>query len=72
MMQCGPFVTARSYRAEVATQVCTRVARQEDSTMTSGRLDEELARMRRIADRLRPHCLVRLHESFARTNEPEG
>lgn len=72
MMQCGLFVTATSYRADVVHGIFTHFIREEDSGMTSGRLDEELARMSLIADHLRPHCLVLFNESFAGTNEREG
>ena len=40
--------------------------------MTSGRLDEELARMSTIADDIGPRCLMLFNESFAATNEREG
>lgn len=72
MMQCGLFVVARSYRADVARGVFTHFIREEDPSMTSGRLDEELARMSTIAEQLRPHCLMLFNESFAGTNEREG
>ena len=44
MMQCGLFVTAKSYRADVARGIFTHFIREEDSGMTSGRLDDELRR----------------------------
>jgi len=72
MMQCGLFVTAQSYRASLASGIFTHFAREEDSGMTSGRLDDELRRMSVIAGRLTPHCLVLFNESFAGTNEREG
>jgi DNA mismatch repair ATPase MutS len=72
MMQCGLFVTARSYRASMTRGVFTHFIREEDATMTSGRLDEELRRMSAIADRIGPHCLMLFNESFAGTNEREG
>ena len=72
MMQCGLFVTARSYRANPAAGIFTHFIREEDSEMTSGRLDEELKRMNAIADRIGPHCLMLFNESFAGTNEREG
>jgi MutS domain V len=72
MMQCGLFVTARSYRASVTRGVFTHFIREEDATMTSGRLDEELRRMSAIADRIGPHGLMLFNESFAGTNEREG
>lgn len=40
--------------------------------MKSGKLDEELARMSEIVDRLRPDSVVLCNESFASTNEIEG
>ena len=72
MMQCGLFVAAESYRANVTRGIFTHFIREEDSGMTSGRLDEELRRMSAIADQIRPHCLMLFNESFAGTNEREG
>jgi hypothetical protein len=72
MMQCGLFVTARSYRADVTRGIFTHFIRAEDASMTSGRLDEELRRMSAIADQIGPHCLILFNESFAGTNEREG
>jgi hypothetical protein len=72
MMQCGLFVTARSYRANVTRGIFTHFIREEDASMTSGRLDEELRRMSVIADQIGPHCLMLFNESFAGTNEREG
>jgi hypothetical protein len=72
MMQCGLFVTADAYRADMATGIFTHFIREEDASMTSGRLDDELRRMSAIADHIRPHCLMLFNESFAGTNEREG
>ncbi len=72
MMQCGMFVTADAYQASVCDGVFTHFIREEDSSMTSGRLDEELSRMSAIAEQIRPHCLMLFNESFAATNEREG
>ena len=72
MMQCGLFVAAESYRANVTRGIFTHFIRAEDSGMTSGRLDDELRRMNAIADQIRPHCLMLFNESFAGTNEREG
>ncbi|HEY7431506.1 MAG TPA: hypothetical protein VH641_12340 [Streptosporangiaceae bacterium] len=72
MMQCGLFVTAESYRANVTHGVFTHFIREEDASMTSGRLDDELRRMSAIADQIGPHCLMLFNESFAGTNEREG
>jgi DNA mismatch repair ATPase MutS len=72
MMQSGMFVVADAYRSSVCAGVFTHFIREEDASMTSGRLDEELARMSTIADEIRPGCLMLFNESFAATNEREG
>jgi len=72
MMQCGMFVAAEEYRANFCDGLFTHYKREEDPTMTSGKLDEELSRMRDIADQLRPNSIVLFNESFAATNEREG
>jgi MutS domain V len=72
MMQSGLFVTARSYEASVSRRIFTHFIREEDSGMSSGRLDDELKRMSAAADQIGPHCLMLFNESFAGTNEREG
>jgi len=72
MMQCGMFVPAESFRANVCDALFTHFKREEDATMESGKLDEELGRMSEIVDHLRPNSLVLFNESFAATNEREG
>jgi len=72
MMQCGMFVPAESFRASVCDGVFTHYKREEDPTMTSGKLDEELSRMSDIAGMIAPNCLLLCNESFAATNEREG
>ena len=72
MMQCGMFVGAESFAAELCTGLFSHYKREEDETMASGKLDEELARMSEIADRVRPNSVVLFNESFASTNEREG
>lgn len=72
MMQCGLFVTAGAYRANVTPAIFTHFIREEDASMTSGRLDDELRRMSLVADQIGPHCLMLFNESFAGTNEREG
>lgn len=72
MMQCGMFVAAESYRASLCDALFTHFKREEDAGMKSGKLDEELARMSGIVDRMTPHSLLLLNESFASTNEREG
>ncbi|MBS4726887.1 DNA mismatch repair protein [Mycobacterium sp. SM1] len=72
MMQAGMFVTAKSFRADVRDGVFTHFKREEDTTLTHGKLDEELARMSMIADYVGPRSLLLCNESFASTNEREG
>jgi hypothetical protein len=72
MMQSGMVVAAASFSADVRTGVFTHFKREEDATMTHGKLDEELARMSEIADLLGPGALLLCNESFASTNEREG
>jgi DNA mismatch repair ATPase MutS len=72
MMQCGMFVPAKSFRADVCTGLFTHYRREEDTTMTSGKFDEELSRMSEIVGRLTPNSMVLFNESFAATNEREG
>ncbi len=72
MMQAGMFVGARSFRASVCNGVFTHYKREEDTAMESGKLDEELSRMSKIAGQITPHSVLLCNESFASTNEREG
>ena len=72
MMQAGMFVGAASFKANVCAGVFTHYKREEDETMESGKLDEELRRMSAIARQLIPNAMLLCNESFASTNEREG
>ena len=72
MLQSGMFVCAASFRANLCRGVFTHYKREEDPTMRSGKLDEELGRMSDIADMVSSSSLVLFNESFASTNEREG
>ncbi len=72
MMQAGMFVAADSFRANVCNGVFTHHRREEDESMRSGKLDEELRRISSLVDSLKPGGIVLLNESFASTNEREG
>lgn len=72
MMQAGMFVTAESFCANIRDGVFTHFKREEDATMTHGKLDEELARMSDIAEHIGSTSLLLCNESFASTNEREG
>jgi DNA mismatch repair ATPase MutS len=72
MMQCGMFVPAESFCSSVCDSLFTHYKREEDVTMTSGKLDEELSRMSVIVDDMTSNSMVLFNESFAATNEREG
>ncbi len=72
MMQSGMFVAARAFRAPVRRRIYTHFRREEDPTLRSGKLDEELGRMSWVVDHVGADGLVLLNESFASTNEREG
>jgi DNA mismatch repair ATPase MutS len=72
MMQCGMFTPAESFCANVCNSLYTHDKRKEDTTMKSGKLDEELSRMSDIVDHVTSNSLVLFNESFATTNEREG
>ncbi|WP_196603025.1 MutS-related protein [Pectinatus frisingensis] len=72
LMQCGMYVPAKFFRANICHGIFTHYKREEDINMNSGKLDEELFRMNIIADNIFPHSLILFNESFAATNEREG
>jgi hypothetical protein len=72
MMQSGMFVAAGSFGSEARGAVFTHYRREEDATMTRGKLEEELARARDVVALVRPGDMVLFNESFASTNEREG
>jgi DNA mismatch repair ATPase MutS len=72
MMQCGMFVPAESFCANVCEGIYTHYRREEDTTMKSGKFDEELSRMSGIVEHLRGNSMLLFSESFAATNDREG
>jgi DNA mismatch repair ATPase MutS len=72
MMQSGMFVLAESFRSSVCDGIFTHFKREEDSSMKSGKLDEELGRMSEIVDGVHANSMILFNESFAATNEREG
>ena len=72
MMQAGMFVPAGHFSAEVQERVFTHYKREEDVSMESGKLDEELKRASEIVGGLSSRSMVLFNESFAATNEREG
>jgi DNA mismatch repair ATPase MutS len=72
MMQSGAFVPAQSFSSDLCQGLFTHFRREEDTSMESGKLDEELGRMSDIVDHLSSDCVVLFNESFSATNEREG
>jgi DNA mismatch repair ATPase MutS len=72
MMQSGMFVPAESFCANVCEGIFTHYRREEDTTMKSGKFDEELSRMSGIVDHLKANSMLLFSESFAATNDREG
>ena len=72
MMQCGMFAPAESFCANICDGLFTHYKREEDVTMSSGKLDEELSRVNGIVDQVIVNSLLLFNESFAATNEREG
>lgn len=72
MMQCGLFVPAAYYSANLCDNIFTHFTREEDDEMNSGKLDEELLRMNNIINNLTPNSLLLMNEPFATTTERDG
>ncbi len=72
MGQCGMFVPAAEMTLPIREGVFTHFKKEEDASLQSGKLDEELTRMDRIVDAVKPGSLILFNESFAATNEREG
>jgi DNA mismatch repair ATPase MutS len=72
MMQCGMFVPAESFSSNVCEGLFTHYKREEDASMDSGKLDEELSRMSAIVDHTTSNSMLLFNESFAATNDREG
>lgn len=72
MMQCGMFVAAETFEAELCKGLWTHYKREEDVSMERGKFEEEIARMDDIAKRIQTGAMVLFNESFAATNEREG
>ncbi len=72
MAQAGMPVAAAEFTAPIRRVTFTHFKKEEDKYMKSGKLDEELERMSRIADHIRPGDMIIFNEAFAATNEREG
>jgi hypothetical protein len=72
MMQAGMFVGAEAFCSSLCHGLFTHYKREEDTTMTRGKFDEELGRMSDIVDHVGWNSMVLFNEPFAATNEREG
>ncbi len=72
MMKCGMFVSAEAFGANMFSHLFTHYVREEDTTMKSGKLDEELSRFSGVVDQIERNAIVMFNESFSATNEREG
>jgi MutS domain V len=72
MMQAGMFTPAHELRASLCRGVFSHYKREEDATMTGGKLAEELSRMSTVVGQLSAGSLLLCNESFASTHEREG
>lgn len=72
MAQCGMPVGAKRFVAPLRSSIYSHFKKEEDAYMKSGKLDEELERMSRIANYIKPGDLLLFNEAFSSTNEREG
>lgn len=72
MMQLGLFVSGVSFESNTFVDIFTHFNKEEDKTMESGKLDEELGRLNLIVDEIKPGSLMLFNESFQSTSELEG
>ncbi len=72
MMQLGLFVSGSSFESNTYENIFTHFNKEEDKTMESGKLDEELGRLDEIIVDLKPNSLILFNESFQSTSELEG
>ncbi|SCM79533.1 putative DNA mismatch repair protein [uncultured Pleomorphomonas sp.] len=72
MMQAGLMAPAAAFSASLADRLLSHFRKEEDATMRSGKLDEELARMDGLVRAATHRSLFLFNESFAATNEREG
>lgn len=72
MMQLGLFVSGKSFESNTFNDIFTHFNKEEDKTMESGKLDEELSRLDSIISKIKRGSLMLFNESFQSTSEREG
>jgi len=68
----GMLAPAAELALALTPAIRTHWAREEDTGLAHGKLDEELGRFSELVDELVPGALLLSNESFASTNEAEG
>lgn len=72
MAHAGMYVAAESFSSSLARGIFTHFRREEDRSMTIGKFEEELERMRDIVGQVAPGSVLLSNESFASTYESEA
>jgi DNA mismatch repair ATPase MutS len=72
MMQCGMFVAAHAYGANLCSGLFVHYRREEDIGLRAGKFEEELQRISAVVDHLAADGIVLFNESLQSTNEREG
>ncbi|MBN1776763.1 MAG: hypothetical protein JW811_01450 [Clostridiales bacterium] len=67
MAQCGMFVAAAAYACPLYVGLYTHFPSGEDTSRGKGLLDVELHKLSGIVDRIRPHSLLLMNETFQTT-----
>ncbi len=72
MMKLGMFVPAGYFKSSPFSRIFTHFTKEEDDTLQSGKLDEELDRLNRIISEIDKNSILLFNEPFETTNEIEG
>lgn len=70
--QCGMFVGAKSFHYSLSSGIFTHFKKEEDKFLQSGKFDEELKRLSKLIDYVKPNALFLFNESFSSTNDNEA
>ena len=72
MFQSGLFIAAKQAALPLCQGIFTHFKREEDASLKSGKLDEELRRLDEQVPMFQKGSLLLFNESFSSTNEREG
>jgi len=71
-MQVGVHAAAKSFKSSPASYIATHFPREEDSNLTSGKLEEELRRLYEIFVSMKRNSFILFNEPFTTTTVKEG